>query len=253
MPQHSAKSHTLHALTELRQKIVSGEIAGGTRLLEVALAEDLGISRTPVRAALSRLAEEGLLERGDGGGFRVRQFDLAEAIDTVELRGALEGIAARMAAERGAPKDRLAHMTAIVNALDSCFLNGLEEFDFDKYSELNETFHVTLSEASESAVIQREIARVKQLPFASPSAFLPDRTNPTQFARTLAIAQEQHRAIVAAIAGREGARAEALAREHARAARLNLERIFGEDQAPGGDIPGLALVTQAHPDGARRG
>ncbi len=73
MPANTAtQSHTLRAVIELRQRILSGELAGGTRLLEVAMAEELEISRTPVREAMSRLAEEGLLERSKGGGFLVR-------------------------------------------------------------------------------------------------------------------------------------------------------------------------------------
>jgi len=97
----AASTHTLRARIEVRERILRGDLPGGTRLFEVALAEDLGISRTPVREAMSRLVEEGLLERVRGGGFTVRRFALADVIDTIELRGVLEGTAARLGAERG--------------------------------------------------------------------------------------------------------------------------------------------------------
>ena len=89
--QVPGNTHSKRALFRLRQRIVEGEIPGGTRLYEVALAEKLQISRTPVREAMSRLAEEGLLDRANGGGFLVRSFSYADVVDAIELRGVLEG------------------------------------------------------------------------------------------------------------------------------------------------------------------
>jgi GntR family transcriptional regulator, vanillate catabolism transcriptional regulator len=238
-----ANTHGQRALIDLRQRIVEGALPGGTRLYEVALAEDLGISRTPVREAMSRLAEEGLLERVRSGGFIVRSFALVEVIDTIELRGILEGTAARFAAERGVSEDRMAQMRAILRDLDTLFAPEVEVVDLDRYGELNAEFHRALAALSGSAVIEAEIARVTRLPFASPSAFLPDRSQIDAFRRTLAPAQAQHHALVEAIANREGARAEALAREHARAARVNVEAIFAAD--PGRNlrpVPGRGLI-----------
>ena len=75
----------------------------------------------------------------------------------------------------------------------------------------------------------REIARISGLPFAGPSAFIED-TRARQLATTLTLAQSQHRAIIEAITAREGARAEALAREHARAARRNAEELLARQR-----------------------
>jgi GntR family transcriptional regulator of vanillate catabolism len=88
-----------------------------------------------------------------------------------------------------------------------------------------------------------EVLRASRLPFASPSAFLPDRTQIAAFRRSLNIAQEQHRALVAAIANREGARAEALAREHARIARNNMQYLLDRDRSLMARVPSLALVV----------
>ena len=151
----SSQTHTQRALIALRQRILSGAIPGATRLFEVPLAEELEISRTPIRAALSRLAEEGLLERARGGGFVVRKFALADVVDTIELRGVLEGTAARLAAERGISDDARHCADALVADLDALFANGVEAVDIDQYSELNARFHLMLRDLSGSAVIAR--------------------------------------------------------------------------------------------------
>lgn len=233
-------THTMRALVELRRRILNGAYAGGTRLFEVSLGEELQISRTPIRAALSRLAEEGLLERARGGGFLVRRFAFADVIDTIELRGVLEGTAARLAAERGASADGLAEMGRLLAALDACFA-GAAEVDFEAYSELNGAFHDRLATLAGSDTLARELARLKSLPFASPSAFLS--TGVATYRHSLTQAQAQHRAILAAIEAREGTRAEALAREHARTARDDLKRILSGDQAVAEAMPALALVA----------
>lgn len=239
----TSRTHATRALIDLRQRILAGQLPGGTRLFEVPLAEELDISRTPLREALSRLSSEGLLDRVQGGGFVVRSFALADVIDTIELRGVLEGTAARLAAERGITPHQFDALCGILARLDACFGDGPDNVDFEGYSDLNTEFHSILTDLSGSPVIIREINRVTSLPFASPSAFLPDKTRLDAFRRTLAPAQEQHRALVEAIGAREGARAEHIAREHSRAARRNVEYIFAREPGLKADVPGLALIT----------
>ncbi|MEX0409100.1 GntR family transcriptional regulator [Aquibium sp. LZ166] len=243
MDQTSARTHATRALIELRKKILSGELPGGTRLFEVPMAEELKISRTPVREAMSRLAEEGLLDRVRGGGFVVRSFGYADVVDAIELRGVLEGTAARLAAERGVEPAALVRIRDVVARLDECFGDKPDDVDFDAYSERNAEFHQQLAALSGSDMIRREVERASRLPFASPSAFLPDKADIHAFRRSLNSAQEQHRAIVSAITAREGARAEALAREHARTARHNLEYVLVKDRSLISHVPGLALVV----------
>jgi len=243
MKQAASKTHATRTVIELRKKILGGELPGGTRLYEVPLAEELEISRTPLRDAMSRLAEEGLLERARSGGFVVRQFSFADVIDAIEIRGVLEGTAARLAAERGVKPEAMASIQAVVKELDGVFGANPGEVEFEAYSELNARFHAELAALSGSKIVEKEVERAARLPFASPSAFLPDKTDIAAFRRSLNIAQEQHRAIVQAIAAREGARAEALAREHARIARRNIEYVLLEDRSLIERVPGLALVV----------
>ncbi len=243
MDQGEAKTHTMRALIELRQKIMAGDFEAGMRLLEVSIAEQLQISRTPAREAMSRLVEEGLLERLPNGGFVVRRFTFDDVVDAIELRGVLEGTAARLAAERGVEDERLDEITTIVRDIDACFVGEVEVL-FDRYSELNALFHTRLAGLAGSEVIRREVERVMLLPFASPSAFLPDRTDIAAFSRSLRMAQSQHHEMIEAISNREGARAEALARDHARLARRNLDYLMREERDMIGRVPGLALMVE---------
>ncbi|WP_336245344.1 GntR family transcriptional regulator [Maritimibacter dapengensis] len=228
------------AAYDLRQRIIKGELPGGTRLFEVALAEELDVSRTPVREAMSRLAEEGLLERAQSGGFVVRSFTHADVVDAIELRGVLEGTAVRLAAEAGVSDEQISHVNELVGRIDACFAVSGQP-DLDLYSELNAAFHDELSRLCPSPIVQSELERVKSLPFASPSAFVFRQRDRDGMIQSLILAQAQHRAMIEAIAGREGARAEALAREHARIARRNLEaKALGADFAH----PAMALVVE---------
>jgi GntR family transcriptional regulator, vanillate catabolism transcriptional regulator len=240
----SARTNALRAVVELRSQILDGRLPGGARLFEVPLAEALEISRTPVREAMSRLAEEGLLDRGRSGGFVVRRFTAGDVLDAIELRGVIEGTAARMAAERGVSPEGLERLDALQARLDACFGDSPDDVDFETYAELNEQFHALLGELSGSEVIRRELERATRLPFASPSAFLTDRADMKPFRQSLHIAQEQHRAIVSAIRHREGARAEFLMREHARIARRNLEYVMFDDPGLKARLPGFALVGE---------
>ena len=93
-------SQAVKAQQRLREWILAGELPSGTRIAELALVERLGMSRTPIRAALMHLKQEGLLEPLPHGGYAVRTFSEREVADAIELRGTLEGLAARLAAER---------------------------------------------------------------------------------------------------------------------------------------------------------
>lgn len=235
-------NHTERATYELRQQILSGILPGGMRLFEVPLAEALRISRTPVREAMSRLAEEGLLDRASGGGFEVRSFTRRDVTDAIELRGVLEGTAARFAAERGASPRGLASLRAILARLDTCFTDGGQRIDFQTYRDANASFHDALASLCDSPVIQRELTRVVSLPFASPSAFVLGRPDGAAARRSLVVAQAQHHALIDAIERREGARAEAIAREHARTALTNLESSL-RPEGTTDEVPGLSMIV----------
>jgi GntR family transcriptional regulator of vanillate catabolism len=230
------------ALVGLRGLILSGEFDAGTRLPEVALADRLGVSRTPLRQAMDRLVAEGLLERIASGGCRVVAFDLDDVHDAIELRGVIEGTAARLAAERGAPPDLVASARETLAGLD-VVVQSSGKIDLDRYVALNGRFHAVLTEMSGSDLVRREVERISRLPFASPSAFIRGQEAIPDFVRSVARAQAQHHAVLEAVENREGARAEALMREHARLARSNFYFLKDAEPTLATRIPGLSLVT----------
>jgi len=235
-------SQTLRAALGVRDLLYSGIFRPGERLSEISLSERLGLSRTPIRAALARLEQEGLVELIPSGGYAVRTFSEADIIDAIELRGVLEGTAARLAAERGVSDDYLDAVQRTLSELDDIVAPPVEDLDFERYHECNAVFHDQLKNLSGSKIIRQEIERVTNMPFADPSAFLKAQVDFPEFRASLQVGQEHHRAIMDAVANREGARAEALAREHARLAKRNLDHVM-RNQTLKDSVPGLFLVA----------
>src|SRR5271170_3934348 len=95
-----ASSQTARAVLSLREMLVQGRFRPGERIREVPLAAELKVSRIPLHLALERLAHEGFLEVRPTRGFVVQRFSTEDIYDAIELRGLLEGAAARLAAER---------------------------------------------------------------------------------------------------------------------------------------------------------
>ena len=222
-PSEEGGSQAVKVQIKLREMILAGELQAGSRITELAWVEKLGVSRTPIRAALIRLEQEGLLEQMPSGGFAVRKFSQADVADAIELRGTVEGLAVRLAAERGAPSKALLQAHQCLDAIDLVLRDPvLHEAAFSRYVDLNAQFHALLGALAASPVIQRELDRVASLPFASPSGFVGVQANSPQARDMLIVAQDQHRQVIAAIGQREGARAEALMREHSRLAQRNL-------------------------------
>ncbi len=229
------------ALIELRSLVLDGTFEAGCRLKEAALAERLNLSRTPLRQAMDRLATEGLLKQNPTGGYLVARFTIDDIIDAIELRGVLEGTAARLAAERGMEPAKRERMATVLDELDEAV--EADELDFSAYVRLNAEFHELLAGLAGSSIVAREVKRANKLPAASPTAFLQGQELIPDFVRSLTQAQSQHRAIFEAICEREGARAESLAREHARLARTNFEYVMNQKPSLVERVPGLSLVA----------
>jgi GntR family transcriptional regulator, vanillate catabolism transcriptional regulator len=230
------------ALMELRLQILNGEFEPSSRLPEVAISDRLGISRTPLRQAMALLVEEGLLERIPTGGCKVASFSMEDIVDAIELRGVLEGTAARLAAERTPDPALMEECRKLLGGLDEA-VYGSPQVDFARYIPLNAEFHELLSRLPGSRIIRREVARAAKLPLASPSAFLQGQETVPDFQESLRTAQSQHRAIFDAILKHEGTRAEALCREHSRIARQNLEYVMNTNPGLAEQVPGMALVS----------
>jgi GntR family transcriptional regulator of vanillate catabolism len=242
----TSQPQSVRAVLGLRGLIIKGELKPGMRVTEQNLVDRLRVSRTPARAALQSVCDEGLLEGLPSGGYVVTGFTEEDMFDSIAIRGNLEGMAARRAAERGAPPRVLDAMRRCVRELDDV-VQALEPTgDLADYMRLNHEFHSLLQDAAQSAMLRRAIERSVSLPFASPNAFVNVEGVRTREDRImLIVAHDQHRSLVEAIAHREGARAEALAVEHSRAASKYLGRVRN-GETPATSMAALHLVVRRH-------
>lgn len=242
------------ALQKLRDLILAGEFSPGERVSELAVVDRLGISRTPVRLALAILEHEGFLRGLPGGGYRVREFSFKDVLDAIEIRGLLEGAAARLAAERRPKPGEIAPLRETCAELDRIVSGEMTDETMQRYSELNGRFHDQLLELGDSPMLQRSLSHVAALPFTSPNAFVFVGFAAEQQFDILKIGQHQHGDIVDAIEHGEGGRAEAIAREHARLARRNLaiaeKRLDLFEQVPGASL--LKVDDPAEQGAAKR-
>jgi GntR family transcriptional regulator of vanillate catabolism len=218
------------ALVRIREMILRGQLASGRRLAEAPLAEMLGMSRTPVRQALPVLAQEGLLAEHETRGYIVRGFSTQDILDALDVRGVLEGLAARRVAERGAPRNLIAALRQALIDGDRIFTKGrLEDSDEALYAEMNGRLHRLIVQEAGSAMIEQALERIARIPFAAPQAVAFDRTSLDQMYWRLMYGHRQHHYIVDALENGEGSRVEGLMREHVNPVKdsLNLPGLQG--------------------------
>ena len=236
------ESQTLRALLEMRELLLRGAFRPGERLREIPLAARLKVSRTPLRLVLDRLEQEGLLTARATGGFVAAAFSVREIHDAIEIRGMLEGTAARFAAERLDHADDLGPLRTCIARTDRLlqrWTSGTESLA--RYITLNEEFHELVLDLARSPMLRRALERANALPFASPNAFILAHAQKKEGREVVTISQMHHRAIADAIANREATRAEAVAREHSRLARTSLEMVL-RDKRLLTRVPGASLI-----------
>jgi len=186
----------------LRDAIVAGRLQPNERLVEAELIELLGVSRTAVRTALVRLAQEGLVVHERNRGARVRYVDETEAVEIVLARAALEALAVRQAAERATPED-VEELRAILGEMRA----RLDEGDLLGASDENAVLHSKLLELSGNQTVIRLVGGLKSqlVRFQYRTILVPGRS-----ARSF----EEHSAIVDAVAAGDADEAEAAMRRH---------------------------------------
>jgi DNA-binding GntR family transcriptional regulator len=194
-------------LERLRALILTGEYGPEERLIEEQLAERLGVSRTPVRQALTMLEAEGLVELAPNRGATVRSFTVADVWDIYDLRAVLEGHAARRAAGR-IRRDELARwgvLAAEMEGLAGRFVDHGEEIR--ALVALNQEFHGAIVEASRNKRLFRLINRTVEIPLMFKAFFWY-----TPHERV--ISNHYHRQILHALEEGDADRAEIVMREH---------------------------------------
>lgn len=240
---------------KIRHMLICGEYAAGEKLREQVLAEQMDVSRTPVRLALSELEREGLLAYSPNRGFFAKAFTIDHVLNAVEVRERLEGMAAGLVAQKGASD-------AEIRALESCLLQTdgllakakLSERDVSTWSDVNGTFHETLLEAANNEVLSDAVMRINLIPLASPRRFTAMFLNPDRYRETITTAHMAHRWVFDAILEGDAARAEAIMRQHIHVHRNHLRNDLAGDRADSriANDPRLRLVVGASPDEAPR-
>jgi DNA-binding GntR family transcriptional regulator len=130
-----------HVVDKLREMVSRGDLPAGERLNEVALAQAIGVSRTPMREAVKLLASEGLLELLPGRGARVRQFSAAELLDVFDVLGALERHAIEIAVSKMTPK-ALSEIERLHNQMGDAYAKRNQK----SYFKANQKLHALVVE-----------------------------------------------------------------------------------------------------------
>jgi DNA-binding GntR family transcriptional regulator len=187
---------------ELRDAIVSGRLQPNERLIEIDLARALGVGRSAVRTALVRLEQEGLVEHERNRGARVRLIDKDEAVEILEARAVLEGLAARQAAHKASAED-IRDLRAILAQMRALLNTG----DLLGASDHNAVLHCRLLEIAGHDTAARLISALKSqlVRFQYRTILLPGRSE-----RSFV----EHTTVVDAIAACDGDAAEAAMRTH---------------------------------------
>lgn len=204
----SARRAALEAMPpyeRLLQEVIRGELAPGEVLTEMALAERLQVSRTPIREALTRLEQDGLIKR-TGRGMVIRERSPEEILDIYEVRILLEADAARLAAERRSNLDvfTLRHAAAELEKIDTA--------DPDVMAEANRDFHHAVWRSAHSEPILDLLSRLDMHLARYPTTTLA-------YPRRWETSLTEHGLLVAAIEERDGERAAQASRQHFTAAR----------------------------------
>ena len=186
----------------LREAILKGVLKPGERLMEIQLAEEMGVSRTPVREAIRKLELEGLVAMVPRKGAYVASLSMKDIIEVFEIRGALEGLAAELAAERITDEELEELERYLVRITES-----IEADDLALVVAIDTDFHSQLYKASRNERLAQIINNLREQiqRFRTTSLSLPGR---------MQAALEEHKKIVDAISTRDGALARRLAEEH---------------------------------------
>lgn len=160
-PVYRMSDASQKAYAALLQRIQRGELPAGAFLIESDVAEQLGISRTPVREAIRRLAAEGLVRSGDRRRAVVREFDEAQVEELYELRSRLESYAAERAATR-IDAAGLENLAALAGAMEACAARG-DAAAVARFAELNDAFHQQILAAAAAPHLEAALRPMLQI------------------------------------------------------------------------------------------
>lgn len=232
-----AANRALSVIARLREAIHSGNFNSGERINELRLSEQLKVSRTPTRAALQTLAGEGLLTYSPNRGYTVREYSMAEVADAYDARALLEGLAARLAAQRGLAAHERTVVEGVLSEGDKIFRHAAfgRGHGVTEYRRVNSVFHNTILRAAKNRMLGEMIRICNYIPATSNRNIVG-----FEFEAVRRRHDDHHRIYEAIIAG-DAARAERLMHIHIESVKVSLAKLL--ETKPHGaermDAPGL--------------
>lgn len=187
------------AFTGIRDMILNGDLAPDQRVLEVDCAQRLGISRTPVREAIARLASEGLIRRAENGPPLVSRISVDQIVDILRVRRLLEVETVRRACDADGREELLRIRQTLSGFLET------GESSAEDHKRLDEHLHATLATMARSEVLRDMVANLRLRTRMFDKAVLPDRFIP---------GAQEHIAIIDAVLSGNADTAEAAMRAH---------------------------------------
>src|SRR5690606_25992951 len=145
--------------------ITRGEFPAGLHLQEQPLAEQMNVSRTPIRAALTALAKEGLLEPGPKRGYKVRSFSINEIMDAFGMRATLEGTACRLLAERELTEAERGELRESLDSGDQLLERGsFTAQEHEIWGEINAEFHLSIIRRTSNQLLINFLEQIYRVP-----------------------------------------------------------------------------------------
>lgn len=206
---NAAITRSLSVAERLREMLLRGEFPPGGHLQEVSLAEQMQVSRTPIREALRQLAQDGLLIYQPNRGFVVKKFALHDIMQAFQVRAVLEGLAARTLAEKGLTSHQeqiLAESVAEGDALLA--IESWTPEHYDAWRQMNTVFHTTILKGADNPLLVRFCQDARKLPVVFNGSFRWYTRE--DFRRS----HDHHHTLLSAMKRREGERADWFMREH---------------------------------------
>ena len=204
------------ATNSLRRALLSGEISGEEAMTERSACEFLGMSRTPVRAALQALAADGVLSYQPQRGYQLREFDTRAVLDAYQVRAVLEGQACREIAMEGLPDTAHEVMAACVAQGKDLLSGDREAFSHDDWREMNSRFHHALVNALRNETLKEMLLHIEKRPMLSFQVIAKLGTKPDF--HLLSVAQTDHERVLKYLRDRDAERASNAMVEHVRVA-----------------------------------
>lgn len=203
----------------IREAIITGSLTPGDRLMEIQLAETLGVSRTPVREAIRKLELEGFVVMIPRKGAYVADISMKDIADVFEIRAALEGLAAQLAAER-ITDEEIEQLERLLVEIGRC----IEEKDVAALVAADTRFHEMLYRASRNDRLQQILTLLRE----QIQAF---RARTLAHKERMRIALEEHRGLVEAVTQRDPELARRLAQEHIESAENSLMNLIAKEDS----------------------